>query len=366
MSANSSAIGLRLTDLETPALCLDIEVYQRNLERMRHYITVQHGLNWRPHMKGQKAVELAQLAVKAGAIGVTCATVYEAEAMAAAGIESILLANQVAGERKLDRLARLQHLAAVIAASDSVEHARMLSAAAVRVGVEIPVMIELNVGMNRSGIAPRAPALALAREIVALPGLRLSGIMGWEGHVLAYQAEEKQTQTLTAMAALVETVEDCRAAGMAVDIVSAGGSGTFLTTAPCPGLTEMQAGGGVFSDLSYAKWGLVHEYALTVLTRVVSRPTPTRVIVDGGFKTMSTAHGMPEPAGLRVRKLTLSAEHGNLELEEPGAFPAVGELVTFIPGYTDSTVCLHDEMCVLRGGVLEAVWTIPGRSGRGR
>lgn len=364
MSANSSAIGLRLADLETPALCLDLEMYHRNLARMREYIVEKHGLAWRPHMKGQKATPLAKLAIEAGAIGVTCATVYEAEAMAAAGIGNILLANQVAGERKLARLARLQHLATVIAASDSPEHARMLSAAAVQTGVTIPVLIELNVGMNRSGIAPGAPTVALAKEIHALPGLRLAGLMGWEGHVLAYQADEKQAQTLTAMAALVNTADDCRTAGLPIEIVSAGGSGTFLMTAPCPGLTEIQAGGGVFSDLSYAKWGLVHEFALTVLTRVVSRPTPTRVIVDGGFKTMSTAHGMPEPTGLRVKKLTLSAEHGNLELEEPSASPHIGELLTFIPGYTDSTVCLHDEMCVLRNGVLEDVWGIPGRTGR--
>jgi len=356
--------GLRVFDLETPALCLDLDLYERNVRRMTGYIIEQHGLQWRPHMKGQKAPELARLAVEAGAIGVTCATVYEAEAMARHGIQSILLANQAVGDRKLDRLARLQALAEVIAATDSGEHAALLGAAAVRNGVIIPVLVELNVGMNRSGIAPGAAAVALVRAIHATPGLRFAGLMGWEGHVLAYTGPEKEARVGEAMAALVATAEDCRAAGFAVPIVSAGGSGTFLQTAPCPGLTEVQAGGGVFGDLSYERWGLTQEFALTVVTRVVSRPTPERVIVDGGFKTMSTAHGMPAALGLGVKKLTLSAEHGNIELAEPSQSPRVGEMVTFVPGYTDSTVCLHDEMCAVRDGVVVDVWRIPGRSGR--
>jgi D-serine deaminase-like pyridoxal phosphate-dependent protein len=360
---NANAAGLPVEQLETPTLCLDLDVYERNVRRMKEYIMERHGLAWRPHMKGQKAPELARLAVEAGAIGVTCATVYEAQVMAGHGIASILLANQVAGERKLDRLAQLQQRAEVIAATDSAAHAAMLGAAAVRNGVTIPVMVELNVGMNRSGIAPGAPTLELVRAIDATPGLRLAGLMGWEGHVLAYTGEEKIAHVRQAMTALVETAEACRAAGFAVPIVSAGGSGTFLQCAPCPGLTEMQAGGGVFGDLSYAKWGLEHEYALTVLTRVVSRPTPTRVIVDGGFKTMSSQHGLPSPIGLAVVKLTLSAEHGNLELEQASDAPRVGDVVVFIPGYTDSTVCLHDEMCATRAGRVESVWRIPGRSG---
>ena len=355
--------GLRLGELETPALCLDLDAYERNVARMTAYIAGAHGLGWRPHMKGQKAVALAVRAVAAGAIGVTCATVYEAEAVANAGVASILLANQVAGERKLDRLARLQHLAEVIAATDSAAHTEMLGAAARRNQVTIPVMIELNVGMNRSGMAPGAPTVDLVGRIHATPGLRFAGLMGWEGHVLAFTGPDKIARVQVAMEALALTAEAVRAAGYAVPVVSAGGSGTFLQTAACAGLTEIQAGGGVFGDLSYARWGLDHEYALTVLTRVVSRPTGTRVIVDGGFKTMSTAHGLPEPIGVAVKKLVLSAEHGNLELETACQAPAVGDTVSFVPGYTDSTVCLHDEMCALRNGVVEEVWSIPGRSG---
>lgn len=365
MSANADAIGLPLEALETPALCLDLDVYHRNVERMVDYIVRQHGLQWRPHMKGQKAPALALEAIKAGAVGVTCATLYEAEAMAAAGVQSILIANQLVGERKLARLARLVRRApGVIVASDSHAQAAMLQAAAAQEGVTIGVLIELNVGMNRSGIAPGEPTVALAKAIAASPNLRLDGLMGWEGHVLAFDDSTKQTKINDALTALTETADACRAAGLEIRIVSSSGSGTFRMAAPMQGLTEVQAGGGVFSDLSYEKWGLPHEFAMIVLTRVASRPTPTRVIVDGGFKTMSVQHGVPRPVGLNVKNVGLSAEHGNLELAEPSDQPQVGELVPFIPGYTDSTVCLHDELCVLRQGVLEAVWKIPGRTGR--
>ena len=127
----------------------------------------------------------------------------------------------------------------------------------------------------------------------------------------------------------------------------------------------MQAGGGAFCDLNYRRWGLDHEFAISVLTRIVSRPTANRIIVDGGFKTMSVQHGAPRPNGLgALKSMVLTAEHGILELEEPDTTHRVGDPVAFTPGYTDSTVCLHDEICAVRNGRLEAVWAIPGRTGR--
>lgn len=365
MSANADALGLPLDSLETPALCLDLDKYHRNVERMVDYIVHQHGLGWRPHMKGQKAPPLALEAVAAGALGVTCATLYEAEAMAEAGVYSILIANQIVGERKLARLARLVRRApGVIVATDSHVHARMLQIAAVNEGVKIAVLVEVNIGMNRCGVAPLEATVALAREIVALPALRLAGLMGWEGHVTALEGTVKEAKIAEALHLLTSTADACRAAGLSIEIVSSSGSGTFRMAAPMAGITEVQAGGGVFSDLTYEKWGLDHEFALTMLTRVVSRPSETRVIVDGGFKTMSVQHGIPRPIDLQVKSVALSAEHGTLELAMPSARPAVGDLVAFIPGYTDSTVCLHDEMCALREGKLQAVWPIPGRTGR--
>ncbi len=364
MSANSAHLGIPKKDLETPALVLDLAAYHRNAKKMLSYLR-ERGVAWRPHMKGQKAPELSWMAVQEGAIGVTCATIYEAEAMADAGVQSILLANQTVGALKLRRLARLAKRCGLISATDSAAHLRQIAEAAKAEHATVPVMIELNVGMNRSGIAPGAPAVELARMATQTEGVRLAGLMGWEGHTLAWSGEEKAGRIADCLGRLVETAEQCRAAGIPIEIVSAAGSGTFLDAANVKGITEVQAGGGVFSDLSYQKWGLDHEFALTVLTRVASRPSPNRIIVDGGFKTMSVQHGLPKPLGLpAVRSLVLSAEHGNIELEEPNDSFAVGDIVEFVPGYTDSTVCLHDEMAVIENGVLKAVWRIPGRTGR--
>src|SRR5262249_44888967 len=145
-----------------------------------------------------------------------------------------------------------------------------LQAAAASEGVQVPVLIEVDVGMKRCGIAPGEPVLRLAQAIAGSPNLRFLGVMGWEGHTLAFSGDAKQEQVAGSIAKLTESVHLCRSAGIPVEIVSSSGSGTFRASAPLPGLTEVQAGGGVFSDLSYEKWGLDHEFALTILTRVVS------------------------------------------------------------------------------------------------
>lgn len=214
MSANADAIGMPVEELETPALCLDLEAYRRNLRRMADYIIGTHGLAWRPHMKGQKAPELAHEAVAAGAAGVTCATLYEAEAMVDSGVENILLANQVAGARKLARLARLARRGRVIAATDSQEHAAQLNTAALAERAIVPVLVEVDVGMKRCGVAAGAPAAQLASCIHQMPGLRFLGVMGWEGHAVPLQGEQKQSAIAASIERLADSAEACRAAGL--------------------------------------------------------------------------------------------------------------------------------------------------------
>jgi len=319
MSANADAVGVPVEELETPALCLDLEAYRRNLRRMAEYITGIHGLAWRPHMKGQKAPQLAQESLAAGAAGVTCATLYESEAMVDAGIDSVLLANQVAGARKLARLARLTKRARVIAATDSEEHAAQLNVAAMAESTVIPVLVEVDAGMKRCGVAPGAPTAELALRIGAMSGLRFLGVMAWEGHAVALDGEEKRAEVAASIARLTGSAQQCRDAGMPPEIVSASGSATYLLSAPLPGLTEVQAGGGSFCDLNYQRWGVDHEFALTVLTRVVSRPTEHRIVVDGGFKTMSVQHGAPRPTGLAGRAQEPGADGGARHPRNGGA-----------------------------------------------
>jgi len=180
----ASLVGRSKYDLDTPALCVDLDVMQRNLDKMARTI-IGAGKNWRPHTKGQKIPAIAHKELAAGAIGVTCAKLGEAEVMAGAGIRDILIANQIVGPTKVTRLASLQPHADVMVAIDSRENAREISDAAEAKGVKVRVLVEVNVGLNRAGVGPGEPAVRLSEYAASLPGLRYSGLMAWEAHATA-------------------------------------------------------------------------------------------------------------------------------------------------------------------------------------
>jgi D-serine deaminase-like pyridoxal phosphate-dependent protein len=226
------------------------------------------------------------------------------------------------------------------------------------------VLIEVDIGMNRAGVAPGAPVVALACEIERRPGLRFVGVEGWESQAttMADPAEKERT-VREAIAALDASARACREAGFTVDIVSCGGTGTFPFCIQQPGVTEVQIGGAIFSDMHYRlDYHVDFEPALTVLATVTSRPTPTRIVVDAGKKTMSGDAAMPAPRGLPpVRAMKLSAEHAKIELEEPSAEPKIGDKIELIVGYSDTTVHLHEEIVAVRSGRIDAIWWITGR-----
>ncbi len=362
MSGNSRLVGWSKFEVQTPALCLDLDAYHRNVSRMSDFITRQCGINWRPHIKSQKIPALACYEVNAGAIGVACAKLSEAEIMAAAGISDILIANQVVGMRKAEALARLQRQGRVIVAVDNLYHLDELGKAATAQGLDIPVVVEIDLGFHRCGVLPGEPAVSLACLAAQTAGLRFVGVMGWEAHALRLDGSEKLAAIEKAIRSLVETAEMCRAAGLSVEIVSCGGTGTYQHTSTFSGVTEIQAGGGVFGDATYSRWGIGHELALTVLATIISRPNPTRIVVDAGIKALSIDHGPPVPLGVnRYKEIKLSAEHGVIELEEPDKMLMVGKTIEFVPGWADTTLCLHDEMCGIRKGQLEVVWPITAR-----
>jgi D-serine deaminase-like pyridoxal phosphate-dependent protein len=326
----------------------------------------QAGVGWRPHTKGIKVPAVAHRLLAAGAFGVTCAKVSEAEVMAGAGIRDILIANEVIGEVKTRRLAELCTQADVVVAVDSAVGVAQLAGAARAAGSAPRVVIEVDVGMGRCGVAPGAGVVRLAQEVAAAGALRFAGVMAWEGHTAAMPDQEAKVAAIrAAVGTLVASAEACRAAGLPVSIVSCGGTGTYQTTAHLKGVTEVQAGGGIFGDVHYRDdFRVDHECALTVLTTVVSRPTPQMVVTDAGFKSLSSAHGLPQPIGLpegQVAAVSLSAEHGRLRLETPNETLRVGDLLPFIVGYSDSTVMLHDTLYGVRGGVVQAAWPIAGR-----
>jgi len=358
---SESLVGRPKAELDTPALLLDLGRFEANTGRLSSTIAAG-GKDWRPHSKGHKSPWIARRQMDFGAIGVTCAKISEAEVMVDGGIPSVLVANELATRYKVEQAARLQARAEVMICADDPYHVRLASEVALDAGVEIPMVVDINIGMDRTGVAPGPAALELARLIDRAAGLRLAGIMGYEGHVLtAWPIEDKRAQTVAAMDGLVESRRLIETDGIPVGIVSGGGSGDHMFAAALDGLTELQAGGACFMDPFYGE--LCHleelgfEYALTILTTVTSRPTAERVITDAGFKTLSAKeewHAVVlEHDDFEL--VYLSAEHG-VWLRRPDGPPvAIGQQLEIIPDYHDTTTFRHDTFIGLRDGLVETV-----------
>jgi D-serine deaminase-like pyridoxal phosphate-dependent protein len=349
--------------LDTPALMVDLDVMQANIERIANACKAA-GIAWRPHMKGIKIPAIAHKAIKVGALGVTCAKLGEAEVMAAAGIGDILVANQIVGAPKIARLTGLQRHAHVKVLVDNQENVSELAAAAREANVRLPVAIEVDIGLSRSGVAPGEQAVELAKHIATERALEFVGIVAWEGHATSIEDPQKKTAAVEkSVALLTDTAALLRRSGFATPIVSCGGTGTYLITAKLPGVTEVQAGGGILSDVRYrTKFHVDHPYALTILSTVISRPNDRRIICDAGKKTMSHDAAVPIPIGLKdVASISFSAEHSRINLDASNAAIKVGDKIEFVVGYGDTTVLLHDELIGVRDGRVEIVWPILGR-----
>jgi D-serine deaminase-like pyridoxal phosphate-dependent protein len=359
-----SLTGFNKYDLDTPVLCIDLDRMEENIRKMGQLCRA-HGVQWRPHEKCHKTPAIAHLELAAGAIGVTCAKVGEAEVMASGGIRDILIANMVVGERKWERVASLCRHADPIVAVDHYAQVEPLAAICRRVGVAPRVIIEVNIGLDRVGTRPGRDTLELAQAIDKLDGVRFAGIMGYEGHLLKVGDQAEKTEKIhSAIAVLTGCADAIRQSGVPCDIVSAGGTGSYQITVKCPGITELQAGGGIFMDPFYRNDCQVAdlEYALTVLATVVSRPTLERAVLDSGRKTMNPDVALPVVVGYPDAKIKrLSAEHCELDLGPGAQDLKIGDKVELVVGYGDFTTVLHDEFHGFRGNRLEVVWPILGR-----
>jgi D-serine deaminase-like pyridoxal phosphate-dependent protein len=358
-----SPIGLTVNELDTPALLLDMEPFEHNVETMARYFR-ERAVQWRPHAKAFKCPAIAHILRSAGAIGVTVAKVSEAEVMAAGGITDILIAHLVVGPSKLARLAAVQRQADVKVTVDHPDHVAELSRAAGAADVSIGVLVDVDLGMKRTGVSTSGDAVTLARQVSASPGLRFDGLMGYEGHTLMIEdPAQKREAIASAIAKLLHTRELVEAAGHHCRIVSAGGSGSYQYTADVAGITEIQAGGGIFACQYYTKMCQVkgHRSALSVLATVVSRPARDRAILDAGQKAISQHQTPPVLRDYpNCRVAGLSAEHATITVDSQNDLP-IGEKVHVIPGYSDFTFVLHDRVLGLRHGRVEAVWELLGR-----
>ena len=347
-------------EVDTPALLLDLDVMERNLTKMAHFFA-SGPTRLRPHYKNHKCPVLARRQLDAGAIGMTCATLAEAEALVSNGITDILVSSEIAGDRKIGRFVDLACQADVKAVVDNPKIAAALGAAGRVRGRSLSVVVNVNVGQNRTGAKPGEPALTLARQVLA-EGLLLRGLMGYEGHV-AHQVEgpEKEAAYDLAMGTLME----CRCLlaenRIPVEILSTGGTGTYHLTPRFPAITEFQAGSYLVMDTDYATTCKDFEPALTVLGTVISKTEGERLVVDAGLKSISGEHGLPVVkyrSGLRLRKL--NAEHGIIDLLDPSVPVEVGETIEIWAAYSDATVNLHERMYGIRNGKIEEVLRLQG------
>ena len=348
-------------DIPTPALLLDVPALDRNIGRMAAFFA---GLpcQLRPHFKAHKTPQIARRQLAAGSCtGLTCATVAEAE-IAAAFCDDLLLANEVVSLDKCRRVAALAATARVTVAIDSPGGLACLSEAAREAGVSIGVLVDVNVGQDRCGVAPGQPALALAVAASTAPRIELRGVMGYEGHLqpLADRAEREQ-RARAAMRDLTATADLLRGHGLPCPIVSGGGSGTFDISGLVPGVTEIQAGSYALMDTDYARVGLPFEQAFSVLGTVVSRPTAGRCVADCGHKAMTKDHGLPSVKGMRgAVVVSLNDEHAIITLP-PDVSVQVGDRIELWPSHTDPTINLHDVFYAMDGDEVVGVWPIAAR-----
>jgi D-serine deaminase-like pyridoxal phosphate-dependent protein len=358
------AIGHTVSEIATPALLLDIEVAQRNIARMAAAL---QDLNTtiRPHIKVHKSIELAQLQVDAGAVGLSTATVWEASAVAWGGLDDIFVVNTVSHPEKLRVLAQLARGRRVLVAVDDASNATALAAAAKAAGSELGVLIEVDTGMDRAGVDTVEEALTLAKHVVDCDHLRLDGITGYEGHCSLEPDETLRiTKHRAAMDLLLEVADRLESVGYPCPIRSAGGTATWKLSAERNGVTEIQAGTYAVMDNFHGRLVGEFEHALTVATTVISRP-PGRLIVDAGSKSVGIGGG-PSLVGTDIEALRFDEEHG-VFIAGPGEGPALGSWVQMVPGYAPATVNMYDVYHVVANGTVVDVWPIfprgPGHGG---
>lgn len=355
-----SIIGSSIRDLDTPALVLDLDALEANISEMAAFMKGATA-KLRPHSKTHKSRQIAKRQLEAGAIGITCAKLGEAEVMAEVAPD-ILIANEIVGPTKIRRLMELRKKVDVMVAADNPSNIDELSAAAVAAGVNLRLLVEVDVGMGRCGVATPEAALQLAQRVDAAPGLTFTGLQGYEGHaVMLATPQERQEGSRVAMAKLTDVRRFIDAAGLPVTIVSGGGTGTYRYTGNYPGVDEVQAGSYATMDARYG--GLLPEFrpALTVVASVVSKPSAGRIITDAGMKSLTHEFGMPpvlSPDGLTLMKL--SEEHGTVDSE--GVIQLrLGEKVTFQPSHGCTTINLHDRYVVVQGERVVDVWPVDAR-----
>jgi D-serine deaminase-like pyridoxal phosphate-dependent protein len=366
--------GMPLSEVDTPALLLDLDAFERNLKRMSEAVSAA-GVRLRPHAKTHKSPIIALKQIALGAVGQCCQKVSEAAVMIEGGVKDVLVSYEVIGTRKLDRLAALSRQARVIGCVDNPIGVTSMAAAAERHNTRLDVIVEINVGASRCGVDPGEPAVTLAQLIAREKHLRFAGLQAYQGRAQHFRTiEERRTAVDEAIARSKATVQALKAAGLSCDIVGGAGTGTFELEAASGIYNELQAGSYIFMDADYARNKRADggpydtfEHALFVYATIMSMTQAERAVIDAGLKTFTFESGPPvavDFAGAVYERP--SDEHGNLNLAQSNTRPGLGDKVRLIPGHCDPTVNLHDWYVGIRGmdgpaPIVESLWPVAAR-----
>ncbi len=359
-------VGDTVDAIDTPALVIDLDAMQRNLATMADFART-HQVRLRPHAKLHKSGVIAQMQMRAGAVGVCVQKLSEAEALADAGVTDIYLSNEVIAPPKLERVAALAQRITLAIAVDSALGITRLAAALKAAGSMLDVFVEIDVGQGRCGVAPTA-AGALAHQVVA-HGLRFAGLQAYHGRAQHLRGAAEREAAVRHVVSLVRTAQAMiTGAGIACPLVTGAGTGTFAFEAAGGVCGELQAGSYLFMDRDYADNDPApntprFEHALFVKSQVVSRGH-SHAVVDAGHKSHAIDSGLPKVWGRDLAFANGGDEHGILHARGD-ALPALGDTVWLVPGHCDPTVNLHDHYVVVRGGlaqgVVEALWPVDAR-----
>ncbi|WP_420584642.1 3-hydroxy-D-aspartate aldolase BhcC [Ruegeria sp.] len=366
-----AAIGMDASDIQTPALVLDLDALERNIKKMGDYAKA-HGMRHRVHGKMHKSVDVARLQVElGGACGICCQKVSEAEVFARGGIKDVLVSNQVRDPAKIDRLARMPKLGArTICCVDDIDNVADLSEAAQRHGTQIECLVEIDCGAGRCGVTTTADVIAIAKAIDAAPGLKFAGIQAYQGamqHMDLY--EDRKAKIDIAVAQVKDAVDGLKAEGLDCDIVGGGGTGSYYFESTSGVYNELQCGSYAFMDADYGRildengnridrgeW----ENAFFILTSVMSHAKADKAIVDAGLKAQSVDSGLPVIfSRTDVEYVKCSDEHG--VVADPDGVLKVNDKLHLVPGHCDPTANVHDWYVGVRNGKVEALWPVSAR-----
>ncbi|KAF2740981.1 hypothetical protein EJ04DRAFT_507420 [Polyplosphaeria fusca] len=357
-------VGSSISSLDTPSMIVDLDLMESNISKLMSQL-LPTGVNIRPHLKTTKSAILAQRLNKAGAKGGCVAKLSEAEVICDLGFTNLLITCEVVGERKVERLVELfKKYRSIRIVVDSEIGASKIDEALEKSGIGEPIMtlIDLDVGLHRTGVQPGEPAQKLASHVDGLKNLNLIGVQGYEGHLQhVHGREERKNSCLESMAILTQTADALRKDGHNIEVVTTGGTGTAEFCVTVPGITEVQPGSFLFMDTDYRNAvGTFYSNSLSILATVISKQGPKAVTIDTGLKSLTTDSGLAECKTLGYTYGVLGDEHGSLMWTD-GPDLDVGDRVEMLPSHIDPTINLHDFYYAHRNGLIEEIWPVDAR-----